>query len=131
MIPKSFKLANRTWRVEFKKDLRGGPDDEPCWGLANHLEAVIKLDEDLLEPNMAEYLASTFEHELMHAMLSAHGVRDHDERFVDGMALLRRQYELTKRIPAKPNASKAGSIRRSRKGVIQKAGKKKAPSRRR
>lgn len=68
---------------------------------------------------MAEYLASTFEHELMHAMLSAHGVRDQDERFVDGMALLRRQYELTKRIPAKP------------KEVIQKAGKKKPPRRRR
>lgn len=119
MIPKSFKLANRTWRVEFKKDLMAGPEDQPCWGLANHLEAVIQLDEDLLAPNMAEYLASTFEHELMHAMLCAHGVRDHDERFVDGMALLRRQYELTKRLPAKP------------KEVIQKAGKKKAPSRRR
>lgn len=118
MIPKSFKLANRTWRVEFKKDLMAGPEDQPCWGLANHLEAVIQLDEDLLAPNMAEYLASTFEHELMHAMLSAHGVRDHDERFVDGMALLRRQYELTKRLPAKP------------KGVIQKGKRKPTRGRR-
>lgn len=117
-IPKSFKLANRTWRVEFKKDLMAGPEDQPCWGLANHLEAVIQLDEDLLAPNMAEYLASTFEHELMHAMLSAHGVRDHDERFVDGMALLRRQYELTKKLPAES------------KGVIQTGKKKPAQGRR-
>ena len=118
MIPKSFKLANRTWRVEFKTNLVAGPEEQPCWGLANHIEAVIQLDDELLAPDMAEYLASTFEHELMHAMLSAHGVRDHDERFVDGMALLRRQYELTKRLPA------------VRKEVIQK-GKRKAPRGRR
>ena len=118
MIPKSFKLANRTWRVEFKKDLVGGPDDLACWGSADRTHAVIRLDKDLLEPGMEEYLASTFEHELLHAMLWMHGVIDHDERFVDGMALLRRQYELTKRLPAES------------KGVIQK-GKKKAPRGRR
>jgi hypothetical protein len=116
-IPKSFKLANRTWRVEFVTNLTSGPDDTPCWGTSNHLEAIIRLDKELLTPALGEYLLSTWEHELLHAMLSAHGVRDHDERFVDGMALLRRQYELTKRLPAE------------RKGVIQR--KKKAPSRRR
>jgi hypothetical protein len=118
MIPKSFQLANRTWRVEFVDNLTSGPDDTACWGTANHLEAIIRLDRELLSPELGEYLMSTWEHELLHAMLSAHGVRDHDERFVDGMALLRRQYELTKRLPA------------ASKGVIQK-GKRKAPRGRR
>lgn len=107
MIPRSFKLANRTWRVRYETDLRGGPDKEACWGTSNAVEAVIRLDKSLLEPGMEEYLLSTWEHELLHALLSAHGIRDHDEVFVDGIAALRRQYEQTKRFaPAKKKPPK-------------------------
>lgn len=118
MIPKTFKLANRTWRVHTVKGLKS-QDGEPCWGLTNTARASIQLDASLFEAGMDEMRAHVFEHELHHAMFCAHGWLDHEERLVEGMAGLRRQYELTKRLPA------------GKKEVIQKAGKRKAPRGRR
>lgn len=110
MIPKSFKLANRTWRVRYVAGMTR-PDGLPVWGHADGDTATITLSAEMREPGKEELLAHTWEHELLHALMMAHGCIDHDERFVDGVAGLRRQYELTKRLPA------------ASKEVIQKAGK--------
>lgn len=122
-IPKSFKLANRTWRVSMVKNLVS-PEGEALWGLCQYAQARISLDEDLARKGNEELLAHTFEHELHHAMLLAHGWRDHEERLVEGMAGLRRQYELTKRLPVV-------RLPAGKKEVIQTAGKRKAPRGRR
>lgn len=95
-IPQSFMLANRRWKVRYRKI-------EPREGyFAPHGrtyfdKATIELNEDLLARGQEELLAHTWEHELLHALFSAHGVLRHDERLIDGVAGLRRQYELTKR----------------------------------
>ena len=116
-IPKSFKLANRTWRVRYVEGMTRH-DGAPVWGHADGDTATITLNSDMCAPGREELLAHTWEHELLHALMMAHGCVDHDERFVEGVAALRRQYELTKRLPA------------GKKGVIQKAKRKPATSRR-
>lgn len=112
MIPKSFQLANRTWKVSYVKDL-ASPDGSPCWGLTIPAHAEIHLDAQMLEPGMEETLEHIFEHELHHAIFCAHGWHDHEERLVDGVAGLRRQFTLTARYET-PGKKKPGKARTRR-----------------
>lgn len=109
MIPKSFKLANRTWKVRFIKNLRS-PDGDSLWGMTIPARACIHLDTQLLAPGMEEAKEHTFEHELHHALFSAHGFHEHDERLVDGVAGLRRQFTLTAKYET-PGKKKPGKTR--------------------
>jgi predicted SprT family Zn-dependent metalloprotease len=89
MVPKTFRLANRKWRVLFKKIKDNGrcfPDRAEI-----HLNRALK--------KTPELLAHTLEHELNHALFSTHGIHvdHHDERLIDGLAALRRQFEQTRR----------------------------------
>lgn len=95
-IPKSFTLANRKWTVKFTK-IEASPGYMQTWGRSMSDRCLIELNEDLLAKGNEELLAHTWEHELLHALFSTHGVLDHDERLIDGVSALRRQYELTKR----------------------------------
>ncbi len=112
MIPKSFKLANRTWKVSFVKNLRS-PDGDALWGMTVPATACIKLDRQLLEPGMAEMQEHVFEHELHHALFTAHGRVDHEEHMIEGLAGLRRQFTLTARYgtPGKKKPGKAKARR--------------------
>jgi hypothetical protein len=80
-IPASFVLGGVTWRVE-KLPLTD------ALGLCLYDKAVIRLD-DSLPPDVME---QTFAHELNHALMYSMGMRDHDERFVDGLATMLHQY---------------------------------------
>jgi hypothetical protein len=100
-IPKSFTLANRKWKVRFvpvediqaRVNLRDG---EVVDGCCDPRYAVILLSAELLK-GPEEYLYHTFEHEVHHALFFALGLEDHDERIVEGLAGLRRQFEITRR----------------------------------
>jgi predicted SprT family Zn-dependent metalloprotease len=92
--------------VSFEKDL-ATKDGNGAWGITNNITATIRLDKELLEPARLEFLMQTWEHELMHALMDAHGVLNHDETFVDGMASMRRQFEVTKAGSVLPDKKKA------------------------
>jgi predicted metal-dependent hydrolase len=90
MVPKTFLLANRKWRVLFDKlDDSGDCDSDG---------AIIRINRSLITAD-PELLAHTFEHELHHALFAMHGIHpdQHDERLIDGLSALRRQFELTRR----------------------------------
>lgn len=104
-IPQTFRLANRTWRVfvePFEEDNVGGRTSAS--------EATIQLDPWLFEPGREVWLRHIWEHELLHALLFAHGVLndEHDETFVHGVSGLRVQFEETQkgtvRVPHKKKA---------------------------
>lgn len=107
-IPQTFRLANRTWRV-FVAPFEG-EDKENTVGEACSGAATIQLDPWLFEPGREELLRHVWEHELLHALLFAHGVVDekHDETFVHGVSGLRVQFEETQkgtvRVPHKKKA---------------------------
>lgn len=107
-IPKTFRLAQRTWRVKWVKGLKA-PDGCMAYGLTDGITATITLDAGMLN-GPKEHLMHTWEHELLHAMLYGHGVFfDHDERMVDGLAGMRRQYALTARGSAFPSQKKGAT----------------------
>lgn len=80
-IPASFVLGGVTWKVE-KLPLTD------ALGLCLYDKAIIRLEESL-PPDVME---QTFCHELEHAFMYAMGVRNHDEREVDGKATFLHQY---------------------------------------
>lgn len=80
-IPKQFQLGGVTWRVE-KLPLAD------ALGLCLYDKAIIRLEESL----PPDVMGQTFAHELNHAIMFSMGMRDHDERFVDGFATMLHQY---------------------------------------
>ena len=91
-IPSSFKLAGRTWTVEFvdcidrKKKILGQTDSDTC---------VIQIRKDL----HGEVKEHTFYHELCHAFCFTLGLDalNDDEGKIDALASVLYQYLKTKR----------------------------------
>jgi hypothetical protein len=99
IVARRFSLANRDWRVLWVssaeiEEKAGGAE---ALGLCDADAAIIYLNTDLLQMDL-EVVLHTFEHELTHAILAAHGINpgEHDERFVEGFSALRRQFERTR-----------------------------------
>lgn len=81
MIPRSFTLGGVTWNVS-QLPLCG------TLGQCHMPNATIQLEKALQK----EVKEQTFCHELVHAIMFTMGMRDHDERFVDGFAVFLHQY---------------------------------------
>jgi len=76
IIPKRFKLANRTWHVVFRKRMKD-------YGETLADDATIKLNVKLREPGREELLLHTWLHELLHAASGTMGwneVNDDEDR---------------------------------------------------
>ena len=84
-VPAKFMLAGIQWRVV---DVPHLPDLGNC----ERDEATINLRAGL----SPQVRASTFFHELQHALLYTTGLQDHSEKEVDLMGALYHQFELTK-----------------------------------
>lgn len=84
MIPKTFQLANRTWRVEFKRM------SKKHLGWTSNDLAVIRLNSRLLKRGSEELLNLTFFHELLHAITGTAGEAElnADEERIDRLATL-------------------------------------------
>lgn len=112
MIPKTFTLVNRKWKVrtvtcsELQKELdrfwndpdnkdREPVDASDCKGLCDQGEAIIYLNTD--RHHVREDLEHTFLHELIHALFYANGLHGHDESFVDRMGGFLHQYLQTQK----------------------------------
>lgn len=81
-IPKSFKLAATTWKVEEVSNLSA------C-GETHMNEAVIKVRKEM----NPEVKAQTFLHELLHAIWYTRGVNgEHNEQEIDSTAHFLHQY---------------------------------------
>lgn len=96
IVPTRFRLGHRLWRVKVRKGLRHD-DGTVCDGVCDFNGATIWLDRALFMGGNSDRLQQVWEHELLHALLDAHGVTDHDEKLIDGMATLRCQFEHSKR----------------------------------
>ena len=81
---KKFKLAGCTWEVI--------ETDMPDLGCTNPDSCRIMVSNKLSKQGKE----ITLWHEVIHAILFTMGERDHDERFVEGMAQLLYQYEQQK-----------------------------------
>ena len=94
MIPRTFKLVNKSWlvRIVTTKQLQNhldshwGDDPDPInaadlYGLCDPGASRIFLNKDR-HSSQAE-LEHTFYHELVHCLLFANGDTDHDEAWVD------------------------------------------------
>ncbi len=89
-IPKTFKLGNVKYRVEFAPNL--ADESSRLFGLFDPDENVIYLDEGVRDDKMGH----TFCHELVHALLEAMGHELYeDEEFVDTFGLFLHQYLTT------------------------------------
>lgn len=93
MIPKSFKLVNRTYKVE--KMGRELAQDLGRYGDTSRGKAVIRLDET--EPK--ENVEHTFYHELAHALLwaSTKPKLSKKEDFVDSLGAALHQFMQTQK----------------------------------
>lgn len=100
IIPETFVLANREWRVKWITDrtMRKKNDGIKTWGVTFQDRAIIYMNKQLLTEENEELMWHTWEHELSHALLFAYGVvgTDHNEREIDGIAALRCQYYQTR-----------------------------------
>jgi hypothetical protein len=81
-IPKKFKLGGVTWKVTEVDALSGNFGQCRQWDA--EIDIVRSLKQDVKE--------QTFCHELVHAMMFSMGKNNHDEEFVDGLALFLHQY---------------------------------------
>lgn len=91
-VPKTFKCGCRTWRVKYKRRLKGND-----LGHCDDSEAIITLKKSLKrEPSL---LLHTFLHELLHATSTASGWRrvDKNEYRLDALAGLLAQALTTAR----------------------------------
>lgn len=80
-IPKSFVLGGVTWEVRYVTS----PN---AYGMCDFNKHQILLCDDMTK----ERAEHTFCHELVHAIKFSMGLRDHDEREVDGLATFMHQY---------------------------------------
>lgn len=100
LIPDTFVLSNREWRVKWVTDrtMRKKNDGVKTWGVTFQDAARIYLNKDLLDEDKEELMWHTWEHELSHALLFSYGVlaENHDEAAIDGIAGLRCQYYQTR-----------------------------------
>lgn len=92
VIPKSFQLSGRTWRVELHKLIL---DDAELCGDCCGTECIIRLKSDL----SPEAMQHTFYHELCHAMCYTLGWRalNKDEERIDALGNVLFQYLKTKK----------------------------------
>lgn len=111
MIPRAFKLVNKSWmvRIVTSKQLQKHLDhhwNDVCApeeridakhmkGLCDPGVSRIFINKDLHRTE--EDLRHTYFHELFHAILFADGQSGHDEEFVDRVGGLLHQYEETKK----------------------------------
>lgn len=111
MIPKTFKLVNRTWMVRTvtNKQLQNHLDHH--WNdLAEREDRVFAGDiKGLCDPAVArifinkdrhtclEEMEHTFWHELTHALLFANGENGHDEEWVDRIGGFLHQFTNTRK----------------------------------
>lgn len=84
IIPNQFELGGVTWKVVYRKRLKG------CYGDTNLAKQEIRLLESLPQ----DVKEQTFCHELTHAIQIAMGYNtdDHDEVFTDNFAVFLHQY---------------------------------------
>ena len=80
-IPASFKLGGLTWKVVWRKRLKGK------YGECVLEKQIIHILEGL-PPELTE---QTFLHELCHAIHYAMGKNEHDEEFIDAFATMLHQ----------------------------------------
>ena len=96
MIPRRFKLVNKSWLVrvvttkQLQKhlDTHWNEDDDTInagqlYGLCDPGASRIFINKDMHQNQ--EEMEHTFFHELMHCILFADGQSDHDEAYVDRM----------------------------------------------
>lgn len=83
-IPKTFRLAGTTWKVDEVEHMNN-------LGETHINQALIKVDKNL--PSDVKF--QTFLHELGHAILYTMGESEHDERKIDGYAHLLHQFLIT------------------------------------
>lgn len=80
-IPKQFQLGGVNWTVQTGELIE-------AMGFCQIDKALIKLNEEI----KGDVLEQTFCHELVHAIMFSMGLRDHDEKFVDGFGTFLHQY---------------------------------------
>jgi hypothetical protein len=98
MIPHTFQLAGRRWKVKritrkMLDRMTDAADLPQAVGLCSPQSATIYLAKDI----DGDLLEISFEHELEHAVRFTQGKDDHDEADVDGVAQLRHQFKKTAR----------------------------------
>jgi hypothetical protein len=98
IIPKSFNIAFRKYKVLIvDKDEDNGHE---LYGHIDPIKAKIEIADYVNGQEVTDVEKyATFNHELVHAILSAmgEGELNDNERFVEGFAQLLTQYELTKK----------------------------------
>jgi len=80
-IPKEFQLGGLTWVVKDGQTIE-------AMGFCQLDKGLIRLSEEI----KGDVLEQTFCHELVHAIMFSMGLRDHDEKFVDGFGTFLHQY---------------------------------------
>jgi len=80
-IPKQFQLGGVTWAVKDEQTIE-------AMGFCQLDKGLIRLSEEI----KGDMLEQTFCHELVHAIMFSMGLRDHDEKFVDGFGTFLHQY---------------------------------------
>lgn len=80
-IPKQFQLGGVTWVVKEEQTIE-------AMGFCQLDKGLIRLSEEI----KGDVLEQTFCHELVHAIMFSMGLRDHDEKFVDGFGTFLHQY---------------------------------------
>jgi len=102
MIPDTFTLANRKWKVLWVPDHQITCElRRDGWGMCRPDSAEIWLNEKLLTRQFKDLRYQTFMHEMMHAVLFTMGYAigdpPHEEALVEGMSALLAQFEITKK----------------------------------
>lgn len=92
IIPKKFKVAGRDYLVKLisAKEMNKLAGDDMTLGYCLYDPPRLYLNKDFHKTR--EWLEQTFLHELIHALKSARGEREHDEIEIDGLASLLHQY---------------------------------------
>lgn len=100
MIPKSFRLINRKWRVvlcsttsQFMKVGQGTSVTADDRGFCDPSRNLIAINQSAHETK--EDLLHTWYHEFCHALAYARGLIDHDEAEIELMGSLLHQYDST------------------------------------
>lgn len=102
-LPKSFQMANRTWKIKYWPKLeldQLASQDGPVWGIADPVRAEIGLS-DALSDTADEFHLQTLLHEVVHAAMFSLGYGTgegpHTEPVVDGLSAMLAQALLTKK----------------------------------
>jgi hypothetical protein len=98
VIPKSFQLAGRTWKVNFIPPQKAFWPNKDDLGYTDNVKGELYI---VAHPEVSRDMHHlTFLHELCHAIwfMRGYGYDDkHDEQEIESVAVMLHQYEKTKR----------------------------------